>query len=93
MEHKAVLTHASGALSVRERIMPTDRELNAAAKAMMRDITKRRGCNHGCLLLFEPKWPENVCVRGHLDLNSLAEAALKAAERVRQPRAKRSTST
>lgn len=66
--------------------MPTEKQIRVAALAMMADLQKlpREGGEHGCLLLFEPKLPENVCVRGHIDLEALALAALTAVERAKK---------
>jgi hypothetical protein len=60
----------------------TEKQIAAAARAMMKDLCKTKNYNHGCLLNFIPTEPENVVVRGHIDLTSLARVALKAAERV-----------
>lgn len=60
----------------------TEKQIAAAAKAMMKDLYKMKNCNHGCLLNFIPKHPENVVVRGHIDLTSLARVGLMAAARV-----------
>lgn len=59
-----------------------EKKVEKAAKAMMRDLCKKpkQGGAHGCLLMFWPKCPDNVCVRGHIDLYALARAAIKATE-------------
>lgn len=63
--------------------MATEKQIDAAARAMMKDLRKTKNYAHGCLLSFIPTHPDNVVVRGHIDLTSLARVALQAAERTR----------
>jgi hypothetical protein len=62
--------------------MTTPDQVQTAALAMMADLCKTKDYAHGCLLEFVPTSPDNVVVRGHIDLTSLARAALDAIARM-----------
>jgi hypothetical protein len=61
-----------------------EHEVEIAARAMMRDLTKTKNYSHGCLFDFPPVNPDNVVVRGHVDLCALARAGLLAVARRRK---------
>jgi hypothetical protein len=46
-----------------------EHEVEIAARAMMRDLTKTKNYSHGCLFDFPPVNPDNVVVRGHAMTN------------------------
>jgi hypothetical protein len=62
-----------------------EKEIMAVSEAMMADLVKapKKGGNHGCLLMFMPRYPDNVCVKGHVDLTSFAAVAIETLDRMR----------
>lgn len=58
----------------------TEDDIDAAGKAMLRDLAKIKNYSHGCLFLGKPTYPD-VVVRGHIDLYALAKAALTAIQK------------